>query len=303
MTIRNMVYAVFAIALSIGSFASAQDDTSSTATTPQPAQEVSHANQPAAGQNVVTQADARKDTPRRLLGEIYNRYDISKQDLSNRDAAPTSVNYLGMRYKLDDDRYVSVRQTFTYTPSHKDKGATSTFDDTYINYAHNNIFKFGENGSFGLATGRIYLPTGDSSRGAIPNANLRQGRALAWFTTSGKAGPFDVTWHMIHDGHNQTKMDPSLLVYDFYNTIDTGMELFKGFTASYEIGFDNQWFKTGKHVNEFNSNFNFEYAALKPVILGFYVLNAIDVANPGEQGYKLLRDEQTTYKFLITATL
>jgi hypothetical protein len=118
----------------------------------------------------------KRITPSALGADFYVETDAYPQKLQDKGSGAVGLQFFaGPTYKLSDATTLYVRQQWatSYTPSTAAQGSkTNThMGDTILGVVNTSLLKWGSTGSL-TGIGRIYLPTGETSRANHQNGML-----------------------------------------------------------------------------------------------------------------------------------
>ncbi len=117
---------------------------------------------PAATSKISTAEQIQAVKPRKFKAELYS-YNNSPGANRIGDGAVTSINYVGLRYNLTDKHTISFRHQFGVDYGHENVDTKVSTADFMISSTRSDVVKFLGDGTVAL-TGRILLPTGDTTR-------------------------------------------------------------------------------------------------------------------------------------------
>lgn len=265
--------------------------------------------------NLPAAADQAKK--RTVKGEFYNFTTISASDFKDKSGAPESANYVGVKKVLSAGQSVSVRQPFSYAfPKTGQKGVAKV-KDMYVSYTNSKVATFGKNDAGNITgIGRIYLPTGETSR----FENKANGSLFTWWITTYSIGKVDLALHAYGSWVNNTQntylkenadthaMEPSAnLDYTYTPFAEVDWNISDKLVFSQSVGTDNAIYRplaSGKvkEVHNFSAMTAVTYSPIPEIGLTVGISDDISIKAP-KHPFKLLRDDEITYLFLMTASI
>jgi hypothetical protein len=263
-----------------------------------------------AGNSTASLPAAIPEKKRAIRGEFYSLSSIPKSSLNNASGAPSSSNFLGIKYAFQGGRSISIRQPFTYSFPKVGAQGQAKVSDLYLNFAQSGLASFAGDGSI-TGSIRVYLPTGESSR-FITKTN---GSLMGWFIASKPFGKIDVSYHVLPSWFNQTqnsyvtskgdlKANKDFAINHF---VDVSYSLSEKLSISQSIGTDNAWYKgipetgvTREHSLSMMTSLSFAPVPQLTILTG--LSNDIDIYEP-KQSFELMRDDELTAMLLISASI
>jgi hypothetical protein len=262
-------------------------------------------------------AAADQAKKRTVKGEFYNFTTISASDFKDKSGAPESANYLGVKKVLSASQSVSVRQPFSYAfPKTGQKGVAKV-KDLYVSYTNSKVATFGQNDAGNVTgIGRVYLPTGEASR----FENKTNGSLFTWWITTYSIGKVDLALHAYGSWVNNTQntylkenadthaMEPSAnLDYTYTPFAEVDWNISDKLVFSQSVGTDNAIYRplaSGKvrEIHNFSAMTAVTYSPIPAIGLTVGISDDISIKAP-KHPFKLLRDDEITYLFLMTASI
>ena len=270
------------------------------------------ASGPTEGTNTAQMSTVVKKRPFKV--DFFTRTSISAVDLLNQQNSPGTSNYLQVKVPLSDTKSVSVRQEFTYKlPKQGLEGDTAkgkgTVNDVFLGYTDSKLATFMGDGQV-IGLGRVYLPTGESSR----YVTKRKGMLLGELIASKPVSKFDLSYGVVGIYFNQSQNSigegeklKALEDYELDHFVEASYNVTPKISIAQVIETDHVWNRSVDSLGGVTRDESFvseTYATLQAIQnLTFYlsVLNVIPLRN-AERDFAMFRQEELSYRAAMLAS-
>lgn len=251
--------------------------------------------------------------PRRIFAEFYTETFLDMANVKEGTGTPTLSSFGGMKYDFGNARSLSVRQNFTYKSAGSAGidtrgGGEFHVEDIALNYTDGKLATILGDGAV-IFIGRVYLPTGETSRFLTHN----NGQARAYFIETKTLGKWELTlvqlaryfnWTQdsyFKDGKEAQNTEGSLSAeFDaFYNFNSV---LSAGFIAGYDKVLKRPLANNDILDEDFYIQPTLQVVPTKGVTAQVYLYNEMNTRNPSH-AFALLREEETQVWANLALTL
>lgn len=138
-------------------------------------------------------------SPRHIFGQFYTQTYEDLQGLKQARTSPVLDSFVAVKYDLGNDRSVAIRQNFDYRGAASAGSGDFHIQDIALNYADGKLATFA-NGATLTFIGRVYLPTGESSR-----LSGDMGKERIYLIAAKSFGKFDLAYNFVTQLNNNTR--------------------------------------------------------------------------------------------------
>lgn len=265
---------------------------------------------PSAGQSTAPlPGSLSQAAPRKYKFELYNENVIGHEALVDNTASPTSYNYFGMKYTLNDSQSINVRQEFLYNYPHKSRPGKAELADIYVNF-NDKLLATLPNDIALAGTFRVYLPVGETSR----NVTKRAAAIRAYLIGSKTVGVFNLSGGLVPRFHVQTQetfVDPdegktqANNLFDNSTYVEAAYKLNNRVSLWQSAGIDSVFKHNGGPQgasHSFLATTGVSYSPIEQLSLDLALENETAIHNRTHD-FALYRSDEIKYYFNVTAGL
>jgi hypothetical protein len=240
--------------------------------------------------------------PRKWFGEFYTETSENVTDTEHLRGTPKLSSYGGVKYDFGNARSMSVRQNFHYDSTDERGFGNFHVDDLAINYADGKLATFANDGTV-ILIGRIYLPTGETSR----YISHQDGKARLYLFETKSFGKLDLTLVQLGQYFNWTQDSYFAGGEDNQSAVLAGtgeFDAFYNFTPAVSVGIaagaDAALLRPlAGHSNRSDDVYiqpTLQIIPMKKVTAQIYLYNEIDTREP-KHSFALLRDDDNKLQY------
>lgn len=261
-----------------------------------------------AGTSTVKAEEVKKDlVDRKIKGDFATQSVVSHTSVADDKGSVGSDLVMGVSYSLGEGKSIGVRQLFKHKmplPGEVDptkNAASLNLEDTYLHGSIGKIASFAGDGALSIK-GRLYLPTGESSR----MTHKRQGAVRMYLIADKPMGKVDLSYVFMpqYNNHTQDRLDgDALMNASLVQYIDVAYNFSDKLTLSQSVGTTSQWaYNIGQKAEEFNLATTLRFAPIPQFAISTSLWNDINIYD-SKEAFSLGRPKEVSYVLSLEASI